>query len=326
MKLENLQPSTSFKSRGIGNFLLQAINDQKASNDKRPAHFYASSGGNAGLACVTAAVALGYRSTIVVPTSTEESMIARLRAAGASDVIVHGSSWFIADAYLRDVLMHTAEEKGEKAVYVHPFDHPHVWAGASTMISEIQQQMPEGEIPDAIVCSVGGGGLFCGVMHGVQKAGWENSTTVLAVETEGAESLSRSVAERKLVKLPAITSVAKSLGALMVAQEALDNALKPNACSVVIEDAEACASAWRFADDERILVEPACGASVALAYDGRLEKYLTSFSPQSKVVIIVCGGSRIDLRTMDAYKRQFGPRAKELGLTRCEDVPSTFTS
>lgn len=95
---------------------------------------------------------------------------------------------------------------------------------------------------------------------------------------------------------------------------------------MVIEDAEACASAWRFADDERILVEPACGASIALAYDGRLKKYLKAFSPETKVVIIVCGGSRIDLKTMDQYKKQFGARAKELGLTRCADVPSTYSS
>ncbi|KAK5076936.1 catabolic L-serine/threonine dehydratase [Lithohypha guttulata] len=192
------------------------------------------------------------------------------------------------------------------------------------MVPEIKAQMPRGEVPDAIVCSVGGGGLFSGIMQGVEGIGWQ--TKVLAVETVGADSLSQAVEKGELVKLDEITSVAKSLGAPVVAQQALNDALKPNAINMVIEDAEACASAWRFADDERILVEPACGASIALAYDGRLEKYLKAFSPETKVVIIVCGGSRIDLKTMDQYKQQFGARAKELGLTRCADVPSTYSS
>lgn len=326
LKLENLQPSASFKSRGIGNLLLQATKAQKAPSDDRPLHFYASSGGNAGLACVTAANALGHRSTIVVPTTTDDAMVARLRAAGASEVIIHGSTWMVADQYLQDVVMVKAEEKGEKAIYVPPFDHQHVWDGAATMISEIQKQMPEEEAPDAIVCSVGGGGLFAGLMQGVEQACWEQSTRVLAVETLGADSLAQSVKKGELVTLPDITSVAKSLGAPRVAQRAFDYALKPHASTLVIEDAEACASAWRFADDERILVEPACGAAVALAYDGRLKQYLKDFSPKSKVVIVVCGGSRIDLQMMESYRKQFGARARELGLTRCEDVPSTYTA
>jgi len=252
-------------------------------------------------------------------------MVAKLRAAGASEVIVHGSNWFIADQYLREVMMPKAEEAGEKAVYVPPFDHPDVWDGAATMIPEIARQMPDGETPDAIVCSVGGGGLLAGIVQGVENEGWTH-TRVVAVETAGAESLALAVEKRELVALNEITSVAKSLGAPVVAQKALDYALQPNVSTLVIEDAEACASAWRFADDERFLVEPACGASVALAYDGRLGRYVKGFSSETKVVIIVCGGSRIDLKTMDGYRKQFGARAKELGLSRCEDVGSTHSS
>lgn len=250
-------------------------------------------------------------------------MIARLRAAGATDVVVHGPNWGVADKHLREMVMPEAEKHGDKAVYIHPFDHKHVWSGASTMIDEIKKQLPN-VVPDAIVCSVGGGGLFSGLMEGVTREGW--FTQMIAVETVGADSLAQSVRAKELVTLPAITSIASSLGAPRVAQQALDYALQPNVTNVVVEDAEACASCWRFADDERILVEPACGASMALAYDGRLQKQLKGFSKNSTVVIICCGGSRIDLRTMDDFKQKFGGRAKELGLSRCEDLPSTHTS
>lgn len=253
-------------------------------------------------------------------------MVAKLRASGASDVVVYGANWFLADSHLRETIMPKAEEMGEKAIYVPPFDHPHIWEGHASMIAEIRKQMPAQDAPDAIVCSVGGGGLFCGIMQGVEREDWSQKTRVLAVETLGADSLAQAVGKRELVTLPGITSVAKSLGAPTVARQALTEALKPNVVTMVIEDAEACASAWRFADDERFLVEPACGAAVALAYDGRLKRCLKDFSVETKVVLVVCGGSRIDLKTMDAYKQQFGARAQELGLTRCEDVPSTHTS
>ena len=42
------------------------------------------------------------------------------------------------------------------------------------MVHEIQRQLPEGVKPDAIFCSVGGGGLAGGVMEGCGAVGWDN--------------------------------------------------------------------------------------------------------------------------------------------------------
>ncbi|OAL39231.1 hypothetical protein AYO20_01549 [Fonsecaea nubica] len=314
LKLENLQPSSSFKSRGIGNLMLKSIQEQSESpSDDRPLHFYSSSGGNAGLACVTAATSLGYASSVVVPTSTDEPTVAKLLAAGASEVIVHGDSWFFADQHLREVVIPAAEAKGEKGIYIHPFDHPFIWEGAGTMVEEIQKQMPDGDDkPDAIVCSVGGGGLFSGIMYGLDHVGWSDQVQVLPVETLGADSLAQSLQQKELVTLPAITSVATSLGAIRVAENAFRQGQRPAVTSVVLDDAEACAACWRFLDDERILVEPACGASVALAYDGRLKKLLKGFSAASKVVIVVCGGSKISLDLLTLYRDKYQKRSEEL--------------
>lgn len=60
-------------------------------------HLIISSGGNAGLACVSAAVMLDCPATVVVPMSTKPAMIAKLRTAGAEQVIQKGASWFEAD-------------------------------------------------------------------------------------------------------------------------------------------------------------------------------------------------------------------------------------
>lgn len=115
LKLENLQPSGSFKSRGIGNYCQLMANPAP-----QETHFYASSGGNAGLACVVAAKALGHKATVVVPTTTKPMMIAKIMAAGADNVIQHGNSVGEADTYLKNEIMPHAKN----GVYTPPYDHP----------------------------------------------------------------------------------------------------------------------------------------------------------------------------------------------------------
>ena len=307
LKLENLQPSGSFKSRAVGNLIRQAL---VTSHEPDRIHFYSSSGGNAGLACVTAARSLDRSATVVVPTSTKPSMIAKIRTAGASRVIQHGGSWAEADQFLRDEVL----ANDPHGVYVPPFDHDDVRYGASTIIEELEER------PDAIVCSVGGGGLFSGIQLGLESRGWKD-VSVLAMETEGAESLAMSLNEGKLVTLPAITSIATSLGAKRVAQTTFDLGRRSNVRSVVLSDAEAAMGCWRLADDERLVVEPACGVSVAVCYDGRLKQLLPKLTNESKVVVIVCGGSDITLEMLMGYRKQYAD--VESMATNDGDVPST---
>jgi L-serine/L-threonine ammonia-lyase len=131
LKLENLQPSGSFKSRGIGNYILRRLEELPAGTTP---HIYASSGGNAGLAAVHSARALGLDCTVVVPTATSPLMVTKLRAAGAYDVISHGAAWRDADTYLRE---HVMPQARTETIYCPPFDHPDIWTGNSTVLHEI---------------------------------------------------------------------------------------------------------------------------------------------------------------------------------------------
>jgi len=248
-----------------------------------------------------------------VPESTEEAVIKKLKLNGAIEVIAQGAALFEADAYLKEVVMLRAEARGEIPVYIPPFDNEAIWEGAATMIEEIQRQMPDGERPDAIVCSVGGGGLLAGVVNGMERVGWGSEIQILAVETKGADSLYQSALAGTLLTIPGITSIATSLGAVRVCKKAFDLLSRKNVTSIALEDAEAAMGCWRLADDERIIVEPACGVSVALAYDGRLRQLLRGFGRDKKVVIVVCGGSKISVDTLVQYKAKYGQRAKELG-------------
>lgn len=325
LKLENLQPSGSFKSRGIGSFILDHLQDSQSKSqstntskekESKP-HFYTSSGGNAGLGCVHAAVTLGCLATVVVPLSASDYMISKLKEAGAEEVIQHGASWVEADTHLREILL-LRKERGEDAVYVPPFDDPGVWKGHATMVPEILEQLKEaqrhyartGESEDvrldAVVCSVGGGGLFSGIMQGLASHSLQTTTKVLAIETLGADSLSQSIFAKKLVTLPSITSIATSLGARTVCQRALDYGLQENVKSIVLEDREAVDACKRFLDGERILVEPACGVALAVCYDGRLRSVMPKLGEASNVVIVVCGGSNISYEILEKYVQEYG--------------------
>src|SRR4051812_4728 len=110
------EPSGSFKSRGVGALLLSRI---AAHGPSKPIHFYCSSGGNAGLACAHAAYSLRRPCTIVVPKSTSQMMIAKIKLLEA-EVVQVGEHWSEADGHLRNVLL-KADPNG---VYVPPFDHP----------------------------------------------------------------------------------------------------------------------------------------------------------------------------------------------------------
>jgi L-serine/L-threonine ammonia-lyase len=304
LKLENLQPSGSFKSRGVGNMMHRAM----LSNPQGSVHFYCSSGGNAGLACATAAITLGQACTIVVPMSTSEHMMAKLRLLGA-EVIQVGEHWQAADTHLREHLL----ARDPIGVYVPPFDHPHIWEGASKIVTELVPQMkPFGVEPDGIVCNCGGGGLLNGIMDGVEEAkSWAKKPQVLAVETVGAESLNASIKAGKLVTLPKITSIATSLGAPTVSERTWEWSKAEHFTSIVVTDAEAVMGSVKLVNDARILVEVACGATVAPVYNGDLKRWLGDGLTDEEwskknVVLIVCGGSNITLEILREYQEKYG--------------------
>ncbi|KAK4217113.1 tryptophan synthase beta subunit-like PLP-dependent enzyme [Rhypophila decipiens] len=309
LKLENLQPSGSFKSRGIGNMML-LVASSSPEDSKKEIHFYCSSEGNAGLACATTAATLNKKATIVLPVTASPVVIEKLVALGA-EVIKAGTNWPEADAHLRNVCLGQSHDSQVQAIYVPPFDHADIWSGAATLVDEIATQLPavlkksphevildddqerQQPVIDAIVCNVGGGGLLNGVMEGLERrkiplVGHDGlPTKVLALETIGADSLNVSVKRGTHSTLPGITSIAKSLGATRVSRRTWEWAEKYSALggggaqdeekkliSATVTDGEAALACVKFADDARMLIEVSCGATIATVYNGDLRKYL----------------------------------------------------
>ncbi|SDA79142.1 pyridoxal-phosphate dependent enzyme [Sinorhizobium sp. NFACC03] len=278
LKMEALQPPGSFKIRGVG-----AACEHHARNGKR--RFVSSSGGNAGMAVAYAGRQLSIPVSVFVPETTTERAKALIRQEGA-EVIVHGAAWDEANARaLASVDAETA--------FIHPFDDPLLWAGHATMIDEV---VKAGLAFDAVVLSVGGGGLLSGVAEGLERNGLREIPIVTA-ETEGTASYLASVKAGELVELPSISGVATSLGARKVCKRAFEiSQIRPVEC-VVVSDQSAVDACTRFLDDHRVLVEPACGAALAIAYE-----HADQLLRFERVLMIVCGGATTTVERLQAWQ------------------------
>lgn len=293
LKMENVQPSGSYKIRGVGHLASAAASAGST-------HLVCSSGGNAGMAVAYAGRCDGMRVTVVVPTTTPAFMVRRLQDEGA-EVEVVGDVWDDADARARAIVAQTG------AVYVSPFDDERLWEGHASVVEEIAEEV---ERPRAIVVSVGGGGLFLGVVRGCERVGW-GDVPVIAAETEGAASFAAMVeAGGERARIGEIMSLAKSLGALEVSAECGKWVRGGrDVRSSLVSDKEAVQACVDVAVHHRVLVEPACGAAVAAAVrDG------AAVQGDGPVVCVLCGGGIASPMLLQKWVDQTGATfTKDIG-------------
>ena len=287
-KMDNLQPSGSFKDRGIGHMIHYLTTKAGVK------HLLTSSGGNAGhsVACIGQRLKLPV--TCFVPKTTLSMMVEKIKSRG-TDVVIEGNNWNEADAKAKELLA-TDNRYG----YIPPFDNALIFEGNSTVIDEIKEDLGD-VIPDAIALSVGGGGLLVGIQKGIERYNWINKTKIYALETAGAASFAAAKREGKVVRLEKIDTIASTLGALAVTSATLDTNV--NTESIVISDADAVKACLNFANNHRMLVEPACGAALSILNEKNIR--LMQMNGIKTAVIIVCGGSAVDLQLLDMWKKKF---------------------
>ena len=285
-KMDCAQPPGSFKLRGIGATVNEAVENGADG-------VVSSSGGNAGLATAHAARALGIACTVVLPTTTPDAVRLKLEKEYGAEVIVEGNVWDEANERAKQL---AAEYRRP---LVHPFEGATTWKGHSTLVQEVDAQLAEiGKKMDAIVCCVGGGGLLAGVLRGV---GDRDDCAIVAAETVGADSFSKSFEAGTPATIP-ITSIAKSLGAGTPSPTVLKDALASKRVHPhVVSDSDAVRACLDFADERRVLVEPACGAALACVYGDDVPAVLRD---RRCVVVEVCGGAVVGVEQMNAWARE----------------------
>jgi threonine dehydratase len=264
LKLEFLQHTGSFKPRGaFTNLLTRPV---------PPAGVAAASGGNHGVAVAYAAMRLGARAQIFVPTVSSPAKIARIRSYGA-DVTVTGDRY--ADA-LAASERYVAESH---AMSIHAYDQAETLLGQGTLALELADQVPDAA---AVLVAVGGGGFIGGV------AAWYGgrATRVIGVEPVTAPTLTEALKAGRPVDAPAggvaVDSLApRRVGELMfpIAQQHVDRV-------VVVEDDDIVRAQQVMWDVFRIVVEPGGAAAFAALL---AERYRPA--PDEHVVVVLCGGN-----------------------------------
>jgi threonine dehydratase len=263
LKLELLQYTGSFKTRGAFNRMLSADVDSSG--------VLAASGGNFGLAVAFAAHQLGHRAEIFVPDSSPEVKIGGIRELGAEVHVIPG---FYADAAV------ACEERALQtgALYMHPHDQPEVVAGQGTIGLELSEQAPA---IDTVLVAVGGGGLIAGI-----AAWFANDARVVGVEPERCPTLTAAIAAGKPVDVEVGGVAADSLGAGRLGDIAFEISQRFVERVVMVPDDAIMEARRRLWDEVHLVAEPGAAAPVAALLTGA---YVPE--PDERVVAVVCGAN-----------------------------------
>ena len=263
LKLEHLQTGGSFKARGMLNRLL--------SNPIPASGVIVASGGNAGIATAAAARELGVRCEVFVPEVSSPAKRARLAALGAK-VVVAGA------AYSDALQACLARQQQTGALLTHAYDQPEVVAGAGTLALEIEQQAG---VPDAVLVSVGGGGLIAGI------ASWfERRARVVALEPELAPTLYKAREAGQPVDVAVSGIAADSLGAKRIGDLAWAATQAHVGDALLLSDETIRAAQLWLWKELKLAVEPAAALPLAALHSGAYKS-----RTGEKICLIICGAN-----------------------------------
>lgn len=269
LKLETLQPIGSFKLRGACNVIRQLSRDEMRDG------VWTVSAGNAAQGVAMAARAAGVPCSVMVMDTAPATKVESIQRLGASVVrTTYDECW-------RTVISRTSDRI--RGYFVHPFDDDRFIAGNGTAGLEILEDLPD---VDAIVASLGGGGLLAGVAAAVKAR--RPDVQVFAAEPETAAPFDASLKKGHPCHFDrwqaSFVDGAGGKSVLDTMWPLLSGLL---AGSIVVPLADVAAAMKLVAERVHVVAEGACACAVAAALTGRAG---------GKVVAIVSGGN-IDLAT-----------------------------
>lgn len=306
LKQEFIQKTGSYKVRGLSYHIKKELESIKKSGTEKEVVVVAASGGNAGLAVSYSSKFYNLNSIIVVPTKASVKIIKKIESNG-SKIILNGDNIGEADEFARNQVMKRLNSN-QIAIYCHPYDLPHIWEGHSSLVDEIVSQLTLnsklGNLK-GIVCSIGGGGLYNGLVEGLERNKL-SSIPILTIETDSVPTFNEAIIANSPVQLTSFNSIATSLACPYISSKSLENYNIHRTRNILVTDSEAANSCLKFANDSNIIVEPACGVALCSIYNDLLAKNSDFFNGLEKddiIVVIVCGGSSTTIDDLNNYEK-----------------------
>lgn len=274
MKLELLSLTSSFKIRGALNAALRLVESGEAGASPL---LVTASAGNHGRALALSAERLGMPCVVFTPAAAPEAKKNAIRRHGA---VLHGEcdDYDAAETQARE---YAAAEGG---VYISPYNHPDVIAGAGTIGLEIVEAMPGF---DVIVIPLGGGGLASGMGLAIKAAA--PKATIVGVEVEASSPFTLSLEAGRITEITPRQSLADGLTGNLEAGTITFPLVRQVVDYVVTVGEEDLERAMKgLATEERLIVEGAGVAATAAIMAGKAS------APGQRVVTMVTGGN-VDL-------------------------------
>jgi threonine dehydratase len=283
-KLEYLQRTGSFKERGARNALMLLSPEQK----QRGA--ISASAGNHALGMAYHGGLLKIPVTVVMPRFAPLVKVANCRKLGAT-VVLHGDN-------LAQARTHADALKEQQGLtYIHGYDDAAIIAGQGTIALEIMEQVRD---IDAIVVSIGGGGMIAGIARAVKSL--QPRIQVIGVEPEHAACYSAALAVGEPIDIQLKPTLADGLAVARVGPRSFAVARELVDKVVTVDETTLATAMLRLLELERRVVEGAGAAPLGAFIAGKLPE-LTG-----RRVVLVLSGANVDLGILD--------RVIEVGLVQ----------
>jgi threonine dehydratase len=264
LKLECLQPISSFKIRGAAN----AIRSAPAGAVDRGV--LTTSAGNMAQGVAWMARELGVPATVVAPEHAPQTKLDAIARLGGTVIKVPYERWW--------QTMEDGSYPGVDGYFVHPVLDDAVMAGNGTIGLELVEDL---EAIDTVLVPWGGGGLATGIASALASV--SPATRLLACEPETGAPFAASCEAGTPVEVDYRPSFVDGAGSKMLLGRMWERARPLLSDGIALTLDETAAAVRTLAERARVIAEGAGALAVAAALSGR--------AGEGRIVCIVSGGN-----------------------------------
>lgn len=269
-KMENLQKTGSFKTRGA---MLKIMG---LSDDEKKRGVITASAGNHAQGVAYSAMVNGINAKIVMPEFATPAKVNAVAGYGAQAVL-YGKDYAEAKEKANEI----AEK--ENRVFIEAFDDPTIVCGQATVGLEIMEDLPD---VDIILAPIGGGGLISGVSLGSRYL--KSDVQIIGVQTEASDSMVASLKEGKIISHVTNDSIADGITVKYPGKLNFEIVQKYVDRVVTVTEENISTAVFRLLERNKTLVEPSGAAAFAAILEGKVDV-------KGKKVAVVLSGGNINL-------------------------------
>ena len=275
-KLELFQKTGSFKVRGALNKVLNLSDDEKNKG------VVSISAGNHAQAVSWVCSLFGIKSKIVMPNNAFLSKVEATKSYGG-DVILTTDN-------MMDVCNEIIDK--ENLTFIHPFDDYDIIRGQGTLSIELLEDFKN---IDYVFISIGGGGLISGMSHVLKL--FNPKIKIYGIEPINSDVMNKSMISGKVETFDTNKSktIADTLAAPFSGKITLEYVKRFVDDILLVSESEIIDSLKFMIERLKVVPEPAAAACFV-----PILKRKININPQSKCMVIVCGGN-IDVGTLKSF-------------------------